>query len=83
MAEVGVRRSGGDDEVVVGDLAVGEHHALALHVGGDRFAQDEDTSPPRMVARIGNRLLVLIQWAWSYVTFRRGARLITGRAPSE
>jgi NADH:ubiquinone reductase (H+-translocating) len=24
-----------------------------------------------------NRLLVLIQWAWSYVTFDRGARLIT------
>jgi len=25
-----------------------------------------------------NRLLVLIEWAWSYVTYRRGARLITG-----
>jgi NADH dehydrogenase len=25
-----------------------------------------------------NRLLVLIQWAWSYVTYERGARLITG-----
>ncbi len=25
-----------------------------------------------------NRLLVLIQWAWSYLTFQRGARLITG-----
>jgi NADH dehydrogenase len=25
-----------------------------------------------------NRLLVLIQWAWSYFTFERGARLITG-----
>jgi NADH dehydrogenase len=25
-----------------------------------------------------NRLLVLIQWAWSYVTWDRGARLITG-----
>lgn len=25
----------------------------------------------------GNRLLVLIQWAWAYVTFQRGARLIT------
>ena len=24
-----------------------------------------------------NRLLVLIQWAWSYITFDRGARLIT------
>jgi NADH dehydrogenase len=25
-----------------------------------------------------NRLIVLIQWAWSYVTYERGARLITG-----
>ena len=25
-----------------------------------------------------NRILVFIQWAWSYVTYERGARLITG-----
>src|SRR5262249_11165196 len=25
-----------------------------------------------------NRLLVFIQWAWAYVTFQRGTRLITG-----
>ena len=25
-----------------------------------------------------NRVLVLLQWAWSYATYRRGARLITG-----
>jgi NADH dehydrogenase len=25
-----------------------------------------------------NRLVVMVIWAWSYVTFRRGARLITG-----
>jgi NADH dehydrogenase len=25
-----------------------------------------------------NRLLVFIQWAWSYFTYERGARLITG-----
>jgi NADH dehydrogenase len=25
-----------------------------------------------------NRLLVLVQWAWMYVTRNRGARLITG-----
>ena len=24
-----------------------------------------------------NRVLVMIQWAWSYVTFGRGARIIT------
>ena len=25
-----------------------------------------------------NRLLVFLQWAWAYVTYQRGARLITG-----
>ena len=25
-----------------------------------------------------NRVIVLLQWAWSYLTYRRGARLITG-----
>ncbi len=25
-----------------------------------------------------NRVLVILQWAWAYVTFQRGARLITG-----
>jgi NADH dehydrogenase len=28
-----------------------------------------------------NRLVVLIQWAWSYFTFQRGTRLITGNRP--
>ena len=28
-----------------------------------------------------NRVLVIFQWAYSYVTFRRGARLITGPPP--
>lgn len=27
-----------------------------------------------------NRLFVVIQWAWSYMTYRRGARLIVGNA---
>jgi len=26
-----------------------------------------------------NRFLVLFQWAWAYITWQRGARLITGR----
>jgi NADH dehydrogenase len=30
-----------------------------------------------------NRLLVAIQWAWSYFTFNRGARLITGDTPKK
>ena len=28
-----------------------------------------------------NRLIVMIQWAWSYFTYERGVRLITGDAP--
>jgi len=28
-----------------------------------------------------NRVAVLLEWAWSYVTFERGARLITGQLP--
>lgn len=28
-----------------------------------------------------NRFLVLLQWAWAYVTYERGARLITGDPP--
>ena len=27
-----------------------------------------------------NRLFVVLSWAWSYLTFRRGARLILNRA---
>jgi NADH dehydrogenase len=26
-----------------------------------------------------SRLLVLVDWAWSYFTYQRGSRLITGR----
>jgi NADH:ubiquinone reductase (H+-translocating) len=28
-----------------------------------------------------NRVLVLVQWAWNYITRNRGARLITGKSP--
>jgi NADH dehydrogenase len=28
-----------------------------------------------------NRMAVLLQWAWNYVTWNRGARLITGKSP--
>lgn len=30
-----------------------------------------------------NRLLVIIQWAWAYATYDRGARLITGDLPHQ
>jgi hypothetical protein len=26
-----------------------------------------------------NRLMVMLEWFWAYVTYKRGARLITGR----
>jgi NADH dehydrogenase len=29
-----------------------------------------------------NRIMVLLQWGWSYVTYSRGARLITGEVPT-
>ena len=28
-----------------------------------------------------NRILVMIQWAWSYVTYGRGARIISSETP--
>jgi len=32
-----------------------------------------------LLADFRSRVLVILEWAWQYVTFRRGARLITGR----
>ncbi|HQQ76869.1 MAG TPA: NAD(P)/FAD-dependent oxidoreductase [Thermoanaerobaculia bacterium] len=33
------------------------------------------------LVQFGNRVLILVQWAWSYLTWNRSARLITGRHP--
>jgi len=33
------------------------------------------------IVQFQNRLLVLMQWAWLYITFDRSARLITGKNP--
>jgi len=33
------------------------------------------------LVEFGNRLLVLMQWAWNYFTKNRSARLITGESP--
>jgi NADH:ubiquinone reductase (H+-translocating) len=33
------------------------------------------------IVQFQNRLLVLLQWAWLYITFDRSARLITGKNP--
>ncbi|MGH7631757.1 MAG: NAD(P)/FAD-dependent oxidoreductase [Gemmatimonadales bacterium] len=71
-----------------GQLAViGRGHAVAdigrLHFGG--FVAWLAWIFVHIFFLIGfrNRLLVLIQWAYSYVTYRRGARLITGEVGPE
>lgn len=33
------------------------------------------------IVEFQNRLLILLQWAWLYITFDRSARLITGKSP--
>ena len=33
------------------------------------------------IVQFQNRLLILMQWAWLYITFNRAARLITGKSP--
>jgi NADH dehydrogenase len=33
------------------------------------------------IVQFQNRLLILLQWAWLYITFDRSARLITGKNP--
>ncbi len=33
------------------------------------------------IVEFANRVLVLIQWAWNYLTWNRPARLITGESP--
>ncbi len=33
------------------------------------------------IVQFQNRLLILLQWAWLYVTYGRSARLITGKSP--
>jgi NADH dehydrogenase len=79
--------SGGDRGVFrfwdKGELAViGRGHAVAdigrLHFGG--FLAWLAWALIHIAYLIGfrNRVLVMLQWAWSYLTFGRGARLITG-----
>jgi len=31
------------------------------------------------IVQFGNRLLIFLQWSWSYLTWNRSARLITDR----
>ncbi|MEM9659534.1 MAG: NAD(P)/FAD-dependent oxidoreductase, partial [Planctomycetota bacterium] len=34
-----------------------------------------------LIVQFQNRLLILMQWAWNYVTFNRSNRIITGEQP--
>ncbi|MEZ6136718.1 MAG: NAD(P)/FAD-dependent oxidoreductase [Pirellulaceae bacterium] len=34
-----------------------------------------------LIVQFQNRILILLQWAWSYVTFNRSNRIITGETP--
>ncbi|WP_047813835.1 NAD(P)/FAD-dependent oxidoreductase [Rhodopirellula islandica] len=34
-----------------------------------------------LIVQFQNRMLILVQWAWSYVTFNRSNRIITGEQP--
>jgi NADH dehydrogenase len=33
------------------------------------------------IVQFQNRLLIMLQWAWLYISFDRSARLITGENP--
>jgi NADH dehydrogenase len=35
------------------------------------------------LVQFGNRVLIFVQWAWSYFTWNRSARLITDPAPGK
>jgi NADH dehydrogenase len=35
----------------------------------------------QFLIEFGNKVLVMFQWAWTYLTKKRGARLITGANP--
>jgi hypothetical protein len=53
--------------------------ALKSTIGPNRH---EEAEPPEAwgscLIGLRNRLSVVLNWAWAYATFQRGARLITG-----
>ena len=61
--------------VIGRSFAVSEFHGLAIS-GFTAWAMWLFVHIMYLVGH-RNRLLVLINWAWSYLTFSRGARLIT------
>ena len=54
VAEVGVGRAGGEDEVVVGELAVGQDELLRGEVDADRLRQHDRDVPSRRGTRSGS-----------------------------
>jgi NADH dehydrogenase len=71
-----------------GDLAtIGRHRAIAdfgrLQVTGSLAWWFWLFLHIMYLAGFRNRLSVLVEWAYSYFTYERGARLITGRGASE
>lgn len=66
-----------------GSLAVIGRHAAVAHFGKLRFNGFLAWIVwifvhIRYLIEFDNKILVLVQWAWNYVTRKRGARLITG-----
>lgn len=66
-----------------GDMATIGRHAAVAEVFGRRFSGHAAWAlwlGVHLLFLIGfrNKLIVLIQWAWSYVFYKRGAALITG-----
>ena len=51
---------------------------LIVRAADDRAAKFLEQLYVLVLIGFRNRLIVLIQWAWSYITYERGARLITG-----
>ena len=69
-----------------GSMAVIGRHAAVAHLGRLRFNGALAWLAWLFIhllylVEFENRLLVLVQWAWNYVTWNRGARLITGPSP--
>jgi len=67
-----------------GSMAVIGRHAAVADIAGLRFNGSLAWLTWLFVhlmylVEFDNRLLVLTEWAWNYVTWNRGARLITGR----
>ena len=70
-----------DSLVVVGSGPTGVELAGALaEIGSNTLRHDFRSIKPQdsQIVEFQNRLLVLFQWAWNYITWKRAARLITG-----